>query len=530
MLFHGKNRGSIPRRGNITMFASSFLFYFQFHLVELFFTLFTLTFFTVGTIYSTINAYKAVNFWIVWIRLFRNLAFFLLFFYFVFFGCYFSFVSGYGLGFASSFIFEIEWFILGLLVVLLYWLEFYGIMEKSYQFELVVILAVGVLGLFVMLFASNFLTFFIGVEMQNLMMYILLASRFKDLSLSLEAALKYFILAALASLLLLFGIARIYLVCGTLDFSVLSLLFPLLLSTSGVTVLLGGLACVLVMFLFKFTLVPFHSWALDVYEGGPLYTMYFFVLLSKAAYLATFIILFTQVFRGSLVFFRPIIFWSSFFSIALGVASGLTQVKIKRLLAYSSVVHMGLMFLVFVQWYHLHTMFVLFFYFFMYSLMNIAMFHVLFMWKFGFSRSFEYISDFLGLRERSILLASGLACIFFSFVGLPPFVGFWAKATLLSYYVAKELWAIVFLIILGSMISAYYYLGVVRVMWFESGKKIAFYTNYSPVSIFVFIALVLTLFGVGLDLWQDILEELVVSMLWLSAYGPVSNVWTVWWF
>lgn len=295
----------------------------------------------------------------------------------------------------------------------------------------------------------------------------------------------------------------------------------MVLSTSHAVVLLSALSCVFVLFLFKFTLVPFHSWALDVYEGGPLYTMFFFVLLSKVAYLASFIIIFTDVFAGSLSFFRPVIFWSSFFSVLLGVLSGLTQVKIKRLLAYSSIVHMGLMFLVFISWSSLYTTFILFFYFFMYSLMNIALFHVLFLWKFGWGRGFEYISDFLGLRERAIYLACGLACLFFSFVGIPPFVGFWAKASLLSYFVSKELWGVACVIIFGSMISAYYYLGVIRVMWFESGKKMAFVTNYSPMSIAFFVLSVLSVLGFGLSFWQDLVEDVVCGVYSFSSIGPL---------
>lgn len=335
------------------------------------------------------------------------------------------------------------------------------------------------LGQMVMISANNFLVIYLGLELMSLSLYALVAMR-RDHLQSTEAAMKYFVLGAMASGFLLYGISMLYGATSTLE---LTEVFRMIVAGhADRTVLVFGIVFLVAGLAFKLGAVPFHMWVPDVYHGSPTAVT---LLLGAGPKLATFAI----VFRMLVEALMPMAFdWQlmlmvlAILSLILGNITAIAQTNIKRMLAYSTISHMGFILLGLMSGVAGGSMFSAFnayssalFYVVTYVLTTLASFGlILLMSRNGFEA--DSIDDFKGLNKRSPWFAAMMMVVMFSLAGIPPMVGFYAKLSVLqSVLLAGHIWLVI-LAVVFSLIGAYYYLRVVKVMYFDEptdDRKIA---------------------------------------------------------
>jgi len=327
------------------------------------------------------------------------------------------------------------------------------------------------LGMMVMISANNFVTVYIGIELLSLSLYAMVALN-RDSIAATEAAMKYFVLGALASGLLLYGMSMIYGATGSLDIStVAERLFSGLISKTivvfGIVFLVSGIA-------FKLGVVPFHMWIPDVYHGAPTSVT---LLIASAPKLAAFAIVIRVLVNGLLVLspdWQMMLMILSVLSMAVGNFAAIAQTNLKRMLAYSAIAHMGFMLLGLVvgviggdgrNAINAYTSSL--FYVITYVLSTAGAFGmILLLARAGFES--DEIHDFSGLNKRSPLLAAVMMMIMFSMAGIPFFVGFFAKFSILVAVVAAGYQLLALAAVFFSLVGAYYYLRIVKVMYFDS--------------------------------------------------------------
>ena len=338
--------------------------------------------------------------------------------------------------------------------------------------EFYVLTLFATLGMMVMISANHFLTVYIGIELLSLSLYAMVALN-RDSIPATEAAMKYFVLGALASGLLLYGMSMIYGATGTLDITLVA--ERLLASQADMMILLFGVVFVVCGLAFKLGVVPFHMWIPDVYHGAPTAVT---VIIASAPKLAAFAIVIRILVNGLLVTGRDwqaMLLILSVLSMAVGNFAAIAQTNIKRMLAYSAISHMGFMLLglvvglveepVNVQ-HTLNAYSSSMFYVVTYVLTSAGAFGmILLLSRAGFEA--EEISDFAGLNKRSPWFAAVMMMMMFSMAGIPFFVGFFAKFSVFQSVVeAGYIWLAVAAVFF-SLIGAYYYLRVVKVMYFD---------------------------------------------------------------
>jgi NADH-quinone oxidoreductase subunit N len=338
--------------------------------------------------------------------------------------------------------------------------EFFATVNLS-RFELPVLIVLATLGMLLMVSASSFLSLYMGLELQSLALYVL-ASFHRDHLRSTEAGLKYFVLGALSSGMMLYGISLIYGFTGTVGFAGVAeavkaggagvgLIF-------GIVFLVAGLA-------FKVSAVPFHMWTPDVYEGAPTPVTAYFATAAKVAALCLFVRAILAPFPDAIAQWRQIIIFISVLSMALGAVAALGQTNIKRLMAYSSIGHMGYALLGLAAGTALGARGVLI-YLAIYVFTNLGVFACIQAMRRG-GRPVENISDLAGLARGDLKLAVLFAMLFLSLAGLPPLAGFFAKFyVFLAAIQAGLVWPSV-LGVLASAIGLVYYLRLVKVMFFD---------------------------------------------------------------
>ncbi|GAB2181769.1 NADH-quinone oxidoreductase subunit NuoN [Denitratisoma sp. agr-D3] len=332
------------------------------------------------------------------------------------------------------------------------------------------------LGMMVMISAAHFLTMYLGVELLSLSMYALVAID-RDSARSTEAAMKYFVLGALASGLLLYGMSMVYGATGTLEVGgVAQVLYH---GAANKTVLVFGLVFIVSGIAFKLGVVPFHMWIPDVYHGAPTAITLF---LGSAPKLAAFAMVMRLLVYGM---FELALQWQSMLlilavlSIALGNLAAIAQTNLKRMLAYSAISHMGFMLLAMMSGvigdnrgpaFAAYT--TAMYYSVAYVMMSLATFGmILLLSRAGFEA--EEISDFKGLNKRSPWFAAMMLILMFSMAGIPFFIGFFAKFSVLAIVVATGHTAIAVFAVLLSLVGAFYYLRVVKVMYFDKPEDAA---------------------------------------------------------
>jgi NADH-quinone oxidoreductase subunit N len=331
------------------------------------------------------------------------------------------------------------------------------------RFEYPVLMLLSVTGMMVMVSASNMMTLYLGLELQSLALYVLAAFARDDLR-SSEAGLKYFVLGALASGLLLYGISLVYGFSGTMDFAALSQ--ALARPESASPGLIVGIVFVLVGLAFKIAAVPFHMWTPDVYEGAPTPVTAFFSTAPKVAAFALLLRVMATPFGHQLIAWQQLIVLMSIASMVLGSLAAIGQRSIKRLMAYSSIGHMGYAMIGLAVGTSAGVRGVLV-YLIVYVFMSAGTFAcIIAMQRRG--RALEQITDLSGLARTDPGLALAMAVFMFSMAGIPPLSGFFGKLYVFLAAVQGGMWTLAIIGVLTSVIGAYYYLRVVKIMYFDA--------------------------------------------------------------
>jgi len=334
--------------------------------------------------------------------------------------------------------------------------------HRAYRPEYSILVLFAVLGMGVMVSAQNLLTLYIGLELNSLAAYVL-AAFLKPDERSAEAGLKYFVLGALASGILLFGISLTYGFTGTTDYAGIAA------ALSGGTISKGalfGLTFVLAGLAFKISAVPFHMWTPDVYEGAPTPVTTFFASAPKVAALALTIRVAIEAFGTQAAAWQQIVEFAALASVVVGALGAIGQRNIKRLLAYSSINNVGFMLLGLAAG-NAQGVSAMLIYLAIYVPMTIGGFVAVLMLKDEAGNYLEEISDLSGLSRTRPLLALGLGSIMFSMAGIPFFFGFWGKFVVFQAAVGSGLVVLATLAAAASVIGAFYYLKVLKVMYFD---------------------------------------------------------------
>ena len=334
---------------------------------------------------------------------------------------------------------------------------------KISKIEYPVLVLSAILGMMVMISSNDLIVFYMGLELQSLALYVL-ASFNRDNLLSTESGLKYFILSALSSGLLLYGCSLIYGFSETTNFNEI-----LNNSRSAEYGLTFGIVFILVGLAFKISAVPFHMWAPDVYQGSPTSVTIFFAILPKIAALTVFIRFLYVPFINMIDQWQMIIIFISIASMIFGAVAAIGQTNLKRLVAYSSIGHMG---------YALAGLSVgtnqgiqsSITYISIYFVMNLAFFSCLFMLRRG-DNYFEKIDDLSGLSKNHPILAFSMMVILFSLAGIPPLAGFFAKFYIFKSVIEQSMYFLAIVGLLATVVAAFYYLRIIKIMYFDKEKE-----------------------------------------------------------
>lgn len=371
----------------------------------------------------------------------------------------------------NTFSISISIFISFLFIIFLFYLKSYLKIDNILTFEFVILLLLSLLGMLLLLISNDFIAFYLALELQSLAFYIL-ASFYRNSTSSTEAGLKYFILGAIASILLLFGISLIYGFTGITNFTDLILFNQFFnFDISDYAYLKNGLffGLIFVFFAlcFKMGLVPFHLWIPDIYEGVSTIVLTFFAIFPKIIFLSISAKLFTSVFLSFHSEFHVLFLIVSILSILFGSIGGLYQIKIKRLFAYSAIANVGFLGLG-LSLFSISGFFSLFFYLFFYIILLVNFFGIL-LSLYRYSDNFELkkLIDLKNLFLVNPVLAVIFALTLFSFAGIPPLVGFFIKMFVLSSLINSNLYLISILVVFLSSISAFYYIRLIKIMFFD---------------------------------------------------------------
>ncbi|MDP6419491.1 MAG: NADH-quinone oxidoreductase subunit N [Candidatus Krumholzibacteria bacterium] len=335
--------------------------------------------------------------------------------------------------------------------------------EKLEKMEFHALTLFSVMGMMILSSSGDLLTLFLGLELLSLSLYVLVGFH-REKSRSLEASLKYFLLGAFASALLLFGMALLWGTAGTIHFAGLAESWQegVLLSHSLAR---AGFWMVFVGLVFKISVVPFHFWTADVYEGSPAPVAGFMATGTKAAALIVFARFLLEGFASSRAEWLPVLWWLSLFTMAVGNLMAIAQANIKRMLAFSSVAHAGYLLLALVAGTSL-SMRAMLFYLAAYTIMNLGAFAVVSLVGREGER-YQSIYDYDGLAKQHPWMAAMMATFLFSLAGIPPAVGFVGKFLIFSELIKGGFLPLAVVGVLFSLVSAYYYLRVIYLMYMK---------------------------------------------------------------
>ena len=355
--------------------------------------------------------------------------------------------------------------------------------ENLYRYEYILFILFAILGSFVLISSDNFLTAFIGLELQSLSLYLMAAFNTKNLK-SNEAGIKYFSLGALSSGFLLFGISMIYYDTGSFYMQNLN---------NFTTISEIGLSLVLISLFFKVSAAPFHIWTPDVYEGSPTISTLFFASLPKFASLIFLFRVYQELNISGIQSLNYIFQIVCAISLLVGVYGAITQKVIKRLLAFSSINHIGFM-LLGIMSYQFMSEGTLFFYLIIYLITTFGIFAVLLNLR-TVDGEFTKISQLNGLTFTSNSKSISMLVFFFSLAGIPPFAGFFAKFFILSASITDGFFFLSIVAVLSSVIAAFYYLTIIKNMFFNKSEiELLDDNNKIGKLIFISFGLIITLF------------------------------------
>ena len=369
------------------------------------------------------------------------------------------------------------------------------------KIEYPILILSSILGMILMISSYDLIIFYLGLELQSLSLYIL-ASFNRENEKSTEAGLKYFVLSALATGLLLYGSSLIYGFTGSTNFEIISKnLDPNDIgAVFGIVFIIIGLA-------FKVSAVPFHMWTPDVYEGAPTSVTSFFALIPKIAAITVFIRFMYVPFLNVIDQWQIIIVFISIASMILGGTAAIGQKNIKRLMAYSSIGHMGYALAGLAPGTNSGIQSTII-YLIIYLVMNLGAFGCIFMMR-RENTFYENIDDLSGLSKNHPLLALSFLVILFSLAGIPPLAGFFAKFYIFMSVIESQMYALAIIGLVTTVISAFYYLRIIKIIYFDKPKK-PFEVNYNlglKISLILSSILVLIYF-----VYPSILIDLVSSI------------------
>ena len=360
-------------------------------------------------------------------------------------------------------------FILGFAIIALVYTRHYLKAHELLRNEYFILAMMSILGMMVMVSGHSLLTLYLGLEIMSLSLYALIATA-RDRASAIEAALKYFVLGAIASGLLLYGMSMIYGISGSLDISQISSFASASTLGSQQTLILNfGLVFLVIGIAFKLGAVPFHMWVPDVYQGSPTSVTMFLSTVPKIAAIALLIRLLIDGLGELQHYWADLFMILAVLSIAIGSLVALTQTNIKRMLAYSTISHIGFVLLGFVtgvvDGYGAAVFYVL-----AYILMSLAAFgSIIILNRKGFEA--DQISDFQGLSKHSPWFALIMLVVMLSMAGVPPFIGFYSKLFILQQVVAEGYVILAITAVIFAVISAYYYLQIIKTMYFDDVDK-----------------------------------------------------------
>ena len=369
------------------------------------------------------------------------------------------------------------------------------------KIEYPIIILASTLGMILMISSYDLIVFYLGLELQSLCLYILASFRREDVR-SSEAGLKYFVLSALASGLLLYGCSLIYGFTGSTNFETITT--NLNEANKGAVF---GIVFIIVGLAFKVSAVPFHMWSPDVYEGSPTSVTSFFALIPKIAAITVFIRFMYVPFINAINQWQAIIIFLSIASMIVGAVAAIGQQNIKRLMAYSSIGHMGYALAGLATGTNEGIQSVII-YLTIYLVMNLGAFGCIFMMK-RENIFYENINDLSGLSKNHPILAFSFLIILFSLAGIPPLAGFFAKFYIFMAVIEVKMYALAIIGLVTTVVSAFYYIRIIKVIYFDKPKK-PFDKNYDfglKISLILSSILVLVYF-----IYPSILTDLVSSI------------------
>tara|TARA_Y100000816_G_scaffold271350_1_gene235836 strand:+ start:382 stop:1800 length:1419 start_codon:yes stop_codon:yes gene_type:complete len=334
---------------------------------------------------------------------------------------------------------------------------------KIFKIEYPVLILSSVLGMMIMISSNDLIVFYMGLELQSLALYVL-ATFNRDQLKSSEAGLKYFVLSALSSGLLLYGCSLIYGFTGSTNFNIIALQL-----NSSEYALTFGIVFILVGLAFKISAVPFHMWAPDVYEGSPTSVTLFFTMVPKIAALTVFIRFLYVPFMSLIDQWQTILIFLSIASMLFGAIAAIGQTNLKRLIAYSSIGHVGYTLAGVASGTNdgIQSSII---YITIYIIMNLGLFSCLLMMKRN-NEYYENIEDLSGLSKNHPLLSISLLVILFSLAGIPPLAGFFAKFYIFKSVIEQSMYFLAIVGLLSTVVAAFYYLRIIKIIYFDKEKE-----------------------------------------------------------
>jgi len=393
--------------------------------------------------------------------------------------------------------------LLGTLFVMLITQDFIKETKINY-FEYPLLLLFSVLGMFFMISSNDLMSFYLGLELQSLALYIL-ASIDRDNLKSNEAGIKYFVLSALSSGLLLYGCSLLYGFTGSTNFEEINLKMEL--ENTGA---IFAMVFILVGLAFKVSAVPFHMWTPDVYQGSPSSVTSFFAVVPKVAGIAILIRFVYIPFEQLIDQWKNILVFMSLASMILGAIAAIGQTNIKRLIAYSSIGHIGYALAGIstgtITGYSSSITYIS-----IYVIMNLGVFGCIFLMK----KEGEYcedIKDLAGISKQNPLLAISFLIIMFSLAGIPPLAGFFAKFYVFMSVIESGMYTLAIVGLLTTVISAFYYLRIIKIIYFDEIKEPFDKIKNSGITRTVFMSCsILILFFLYPSVLNSIVNTLIIN-------------------
>ena len=351
--------------------------------------------------------------------------------------------------------------------------------KKLNSFEYYLLILLAVLGLLILVSSYDLILAYLAIELQSLSFYVLATFK-RNSAYSTEAGLKYFILGAFASGLILFGSSLVYGFTGATNFEHLAYLFlgDTQLFVNGISAIEISIVFLAVGFLFKLAAAPFHMWSPDVYEGAPTNSTVLFAVVPKMAVFVLFTRLFHFSFYNLIETWQQIIIFSATCSVIVGSFIALKQRKIKRLIAYSAISHVGYLLIVFSIG-SLEGNQALFFYMFVYMFTGVCIWAIVM--SLEIQNKHKNLSGLSFLIKANPILALTFTTLLFSLAGVPPLAGFYAKMQVFLVSIESSMFLVTTVAILSSVISTFYYIRIIKTIYFEKISKWNFYVPITQI-------------------------------------------------